>query len=131
MAKLTISAAAKSARIGVETIRYYQRIGLVQKPVKPETGYRSYTNEDLKILKFIQRAKQLGFSLAEIKTMLSLGEASCNQTKQLASSKLDAVTSKIKDLTAIAATLEDLIESCGDNKVDSNCPIIDAMSEDE
>lgn len=131
MAKLTISAAAKRAGIGVETIRYYQRIGLVQEPEKPVTGYRSYTNEDLKILKFIQRAKQLGFSLAEIKTMLSLGETSCNQTKQLASSKLDDVNRKIKDLTAIAATLKDLIESCGDNKIDTNCPIIDAMSEDE
>ena len=131
MAKFTISSAAKNAGVGVETIRYYQRIGLIQEPTKPETGYRSYTNEDLQQLKFILRAKQLGFSLAEIKTLLSLGGRSCDETKQLASSKLDDVKGKIKDLKSIATTLEKLVESCESNRGNSACPIIEAISRDE
>ncbi|WP_432472161.1 MerR family transcriptional regulator [Amphritea sp. HPY] len=131
MARFTISSAARNAGVGVETIRYYQRIGLIQEPSKPVTGYRSYTNEDLQQLKFIQRAKQLGFSLAEIKTLLSLGDGSCDKTKQLASSKLDDVKGKIKDLKSIATTLEKLVESCESNRGNSACPIIEAISRDE
>lgn len=129
MEKLTISTAAKRSGVGVETIRYYQRIGLILEPVKPASGYRTYTDQDVQQIQFIQRAKKLGFSLDEIKTLLSLGEGSCDQTKQLASSKLDDVKGKIKDLRAIASTLETLISSCEDNSSNSSCPIIDAISQ--
>ena len=131
MERLTISTAAKQAGVGVETIRYYQRIGLIQEPVKPVSGYRSYTNKDLQQLRFIQRAKLLGFSLSEIKTLLSLGEENCDQTKQLASSKLIDVKGKIKDLTAIADTLEKLVGSCESNGSSTACPIIEAISQTE
>lgn len=130
MAKFTISAAAKNTGVSVETIRYYQRIGLIKEPEKPKTGYRSYDNEALQQLKFIKRAKQLGFSLAEIKTLLSLGDGSCDKTLQLASNKLDDVKGKIRDLIAIAETLEGLVESCENNKGHSACPIIEAISRD-
>ncbi|WP_372834403.1 MerR family transcriptional regulator [Pontibacterium sp.] len=129
MDKLTISTAAKQAGVGVETIRYYQRIGLILEPAKPASGYRTYTDQNVQQIQFIQRAKKLGFSLVEIKTLLSLGEGSCDQTKQLASSKLDDVKGKIKDLRAIASTLETLISSCEDNSSNSSCPIIDAISQ--
>ncbi|WP_290700435.1 MerR family transcriptional regulator [Amphritea sp.] len=131
MAKFTISAAARDAGVGVETIRYYQRIGLIPQPPKPAIGYRSYTHEDLQQLRFIQRAKQLGFNLAEIKTLLSLEEMNCDETRQLASCKLDDVTGKIKDLQSIATTLETLIASCESNNGNSTCPIIEAISRDK
>lgn len=131
MSKLTISTVAKQAGVSVETIRYYQRIGLILEPSKPDSGYRTYTDQDVQQLQFIQRAKKLGFSLVEIRTLLSLGEANCDQTKQLASSKLVDVKDKIKDLCSIANTLEALINSCEDNSLKSSCPIIDAISQDK
>ncbi|MCP4598456.1 MerR family transcriptional regulator [Neptuniibacter sp.] len=91
MNKLTISTVAKQAGVCFETIRYYQRIGLILEPAKPASGYRTYTDHDVQRIQFKQRAKKHGFSLVEIKTLLSLGKGSCDQTKQLASSKLDDV----------------------------------------
>jgi len=129
MDKLTISTVAQKAGVGVETIRYYQRIGLILEPAKPASGYRTYAAQDVQQIQFIQRAKKLGFSLVEIKILLSLGEGSCDQTKQLASSKLDDVKGKIKDLRAIAHTLETLINSCEDNSSNTSCPIIEAISQ--
>ena len=73
---LTISVAAKKAGIGVETIRYYQRIGLVDEPEKPTSGYRVYSEEVIARLRFIQRAKELGFSLSEISILLELNKSS-------------------------------------------------------
>ena len=73
---ITIQIAAKKAGIGIETIRYYQRIGLIKKPEKPLSGYRVYPEETITRLLFIQRAKELGFSLAEISNLLGLGDGS-------------------------------------------------------
>ena len=125
---LTISVAAKKAGIGVETIRYYQRIGLVDEPEKPISGYRVYSEEMIARLRFIQRAKELGFSLSEISTLLELGDGDCPQTKELASLKLNMIKDKISDLQAIADTLESLIQSCEGNQNHHNCPIINAIT---
>lgn len=129
MGKLTISTAAKQAGVGVETIRYYQRIGLILEPTKPTSGYRIYTKQHIQQILFIQRAKKLGFSLGEIKMLLSLGGSDCNRTKQLASARLEDVKGKIKDLTAIANTLETLIDSCEGNNPQAPCPIIEVISQ--
>ena len=80
---LTISHLAKAAGIGVETIRYYQRIGLLDEPPKPASGYRVYNKSVVARLKFIQRAKELGFTLGEIKELLSLDSDACGQTREL------------------------------------------------
>jgi DNA-binding transcriptional MerR regulator len=79
-------------------------------------------------LLFIQRAKELGFSLAEISSLLALGDGSCLETKALAMHKLDIIKSKLHDLQAIASTLEQLIQSCESNSVHHGCPIITAIS---
>ena len=81
---LTINVTAKKAGIGVETIRYYQRIGLINEPEKPLSGYRVYPEETVSRLRFILRAKELGFSLAEISNLLALGDGRCMETKELA-----------------------------------------------
>jgi len=125
---LTISVAAKKAGIGVETIRYYQRIQLVEEPEKPVSGYRIYSDDFVSRLRFIYRAKELGFSLSEIATLLSLGDGNCSQTKELASLKLHLIKDKLKDLQSIAQTLENLIQCCEDNENPQNCPIISAIT---
>ena len=86
--KLTISIIAKEIGVSVETIRYYERIGLISQPVKPESGYRIYDDEILKKLYFIKRAKKLGFSLNEISDILVIGSKGCKETKDIASLKL-------------------------------------------
>ena len=124
----TISAVAKKLGIGVETIRYYQRIGLIIEPVKPDTGYRVYPDDTVSRLYFIQRAKELGFSLAEIASLLELGDGQCSEARELAQEKLLIIRSKIKDLDAIAITLENLIHSCDNNPKHQGCPIINTIS---
>jgi Hg(II)-responsive transcriptional regulator len=123
----TIKTVAQKAGIGIETIRYYQRIGLIEKPEKPLSGYRVYSEETITRLLFIQRAKELGFSLAEISNLLDLGDGSCQETKELAAHKLEIINSKLHDLQAIACTLEKLIQSCESNSPHQGCPIITAI----
>jgi Hg(II)-responsive transcriptional regulator len=125
---LTISLAAKKAGIGVETIRYYQRIGLIEEPPKPLSGYRVYPEDTVARLRFIQRAKELGFSLSEISSLLTLGSGNCKETQELAAYKLNVIKRKIEDLQSLASTLEELIRSCEDNPSQQKCPLIEAIS---
>ena len=125
---LTINIVAKKSGIGIEAIRYYQRIGLIEKPEKPPFGYRVYPEDTVARLLFIQRAKELGFSLAEIANLLALGDGRCIETKELAVHKLELIKSKLQDLQAIANTLEKLIQSCESNSTHQGCPIIAAIS---
>nr|WP_087145618.1 MerR family transcriptional regulator [Crenothrix polyspora] len=124
----TINIIAKKAGVGLETIRYYQRIGLIEEPEKPLSGYRVYGEDTVARLLFIQRAKELGFSLAEISSLLALGDGSCLETKALAIHKLDIIKNKLHDLQAIASTLEKLIQSCESNPFHHGCPLITAIS---
>lgn len=125
---LTIHKAAKEAGVNIETIRYYQRIGLIETPEKPLSGYRVYSEDLIARLLFIQRAKELGFSLAEISTLLALGDGNCAEIKELAAHKLAIVNSKLHDLQAIANTLESLIQSCESTSGHQGCPVITAIS---
>jgi MerR family mercuric resistance operon transcriptional regulator len=127
---LTISRLARLAGIGVETIRYYQRIGLLQTPAKPPQGYRIYPADTLKRLQFISRAKQLGFTLKEIAELLQLGPADCQTTRKLAQQKYNDIQAKVRDLQAISGILEQLIERCDADSTDT-CPILAALSQPE
>jgi MerR family transcriptional regulator, mercuric resistance operon regulatory protein len=123
----TINVIAQKSGIGVETIRYYQRISLITEPEKPQFGYRVYGEDTLTRLLFIKRAKELGFSLAEIAQLLSWEGGSCAETKAVAVHKLEIIQSKLQDLHTIANTLETLIHSC-ETQVDlQECPIISAI----
>jgi len=124
---LTISRLAQLAGVGLETVRYYQRIGLLQTPPKPPQGYRTYPTETLQRLQFINRAKQLGFTLKEIAELLQLGPTDCQTTRQLAQQKHSDIQTKIRDLQAISKILEQLIERCDADSTDS-CPILAALS---
>jgi Hg(II)-responsive transcriptional regulator len=127
---LTISRVAKTAGIGVETIRYYQRIGLIDEPPKPLSGYRIYDKSILARLKFIQRAKELGFTLAEIQDLLALDASACDQTQEMAQRKIQLIQRKISDLQAMAGVLDDLLKACRTNQAHAGCPIIEILSRD-
>ena len=91
----TISKVAKALDINVETVRFYERRGLIDQPVKPEIGYRHYPDETLNRIRFIKRAQELGFTLEEIANLLSLNDRSCNQVQTLAEHKLNEVKEKL------------------------------------
>lgn len=126
--KTTISKAAQQAGVGIETIRYYQRLGLIQEPPKPLEGYRHYPQRVITRIRFIKRAQDLGFTLKEIRMLLSLGEQQCSETRELAGAKLKLVQNKIQDLQSIERTLKDLIQHCETRKEDEACPIIYSIS---
>ena len=127
---LTISKVAKLAGIGVETVRYYQRIGLIDEPPKPPQGYREYPRATISRLNFIHRAKQLGFTLAEISDLLQLTDAECATTQLIAEHKVNLIKEKVTDLQAMAVVLEELLESCKANQSQGHCPIIEVLSKD-
>ena len=123
----TISVAASKAGVSVETIRYYQRIGLVRQPEKPLSGYRFYPDSVIDRIHFIKRAQMLGFSLAEIKHLLALDDGDCEQTRELAEKKLVLINQKIEDLQNIAGTLKKHIRVCKTN-TDQSCPLIKTLA---
>lgn len=125
---LTIGALAKVADVNIETIRYYQRIGLITEPVKPSQGYRTYPIETLQRIKFIKRAQQLGFSLAEVAELLQLGEGNCADVRQRAEEKRAHIDQQIHDLQNLRNTLDELISSCQTKSNPGHCAIVETLS---
>lgn len=129
-AQLTIGQLARDAKVNVETIRYYQRIGLITEPPKPATGYRKYPAEVLQKLRFIKRAQGLGFNLKEIAELLDFDNACCADVQQQARDKRDFIDKQIADLQSLRRSLDGLISSCSENS-SLQCPIIETLSSDE
>ncbi len=129
---MTIGALAKSAGIHVETVRYYQRIGLLTPPPRAHGAIRRYSQESLRRLRFIKRAQQLGFSLEEVAHLLELGDSRhCAETRDMAAEKLGTIDTKIADLVAIRKVLAELVAACGKRSGAHGCPIIDSLSRQE
>lgn len=128
---LTIGEVSKLAGVGIEAIRFYERKGILKKPRRTPSGYRQYTEEVVRRLEFIQGAKELGFSLAEISELLSLKadpRRSCSSVKKKAEKKISDITEKIKALQRMKRALVRLSKACSDGKAStSNCPILDAL----
>ena len=127
----TIGRLAKAAGINVETVRYYQRIGLVDEPAKPPQGFRKYKYEVLEQLKFIKRAQKLGFSLQEIADLLEFGQGNCRDVRKRAEQKRDKIEKQIRDLQVLQATLEQLINACHSGKGKQSCPIVETLLDGE
>lgn len=131
MAERTILIGEVSRRTGcnIETIRYYERIGLM--PLPPRRGrYRSYGAEDVSRLGFVRRARELGFTLDEVRALLGLaagGEASCAEARDLAAAHLHDVRSRIADLRRMERVLAATVHAC-DEGTDKCCPLIAALS---
>lgn len=124
---LTIGRLARSAGVHIETIRYYQRRGLLPLPPKPPGNVRRYPPATLARLRFIKRAQELGFTLREIGDLLRLSAGECGQTRSLAERKRDDIAVRIKDLRAVQRALEKLIRTC-DTAPRGQCPIIQALA---
>ena len=131
MSELTIGSLAEEAGVNVETIRYYQRRGLLPEPDKPAQGYRRYDATTVKRVRFIKRAQALGFTLEEIGGLLKLDEAhACAETRELASHKLQTIETKLADLVAMRKALTALLCQCDAGAMKGNCPIIHALGSD-
>jgi MerR family mercuric resistance operon transcriptional regulator len=123
-----IGALAEAAKVGVETIRFYQRRGLLIEPVKPHGGIRRYVDGDISRVRFIKSAQRLGFSLDEIASLLTLEDGRrCSEARTLAADKLGDVRQRIADLRSIEVVLSDLVARCGDARGRVTCPLIQAL----
>ncbi|WP_347907105.1 Hg(II)-responsive transcriptional regulator [Pseudomonas grandcourensis] len=126
---LSIGKLAESAGVNIETIRYYQRRGLLDEPPKPLSGYRCYLPEQVKRLRFIKRAQALGFTLDEVGTLLTLDAAcTCRETRALAVRKLALIEQKMADLSALRQVLGGLVLECDAGDGGAACPIIDVLN---
>ncbi len=123
----TISKVAKTLNINVETVRFYERRGLIAQPPKPEIGYRQYPEDTVNRIRFIKRAQELGFTLEEIANLLSLNDRPCSQVQDLAEHKLSAVKEKMADLHRLEKALKALLVQCHNNDDESHCPIIESL----
>jgi DNA-binding transcriptional MerR regulator len=127
---MRIGAAAAAASVNEQTLRYYERAGLLQKPARLRNGYRDYSQETVALIRFIKRAQELGFSLQEAKALSDLRtapDANRLRARTLAAEKLADIDRKIADLTAIRAVLRDLVASCCESDAPA-CPILDALN---
>lgn len=128
--ELTIGKLARAAGVNVETIRYYQRRGLLPQPDKPSEGYRRYSADTVKRVRFIKQAQALGFTLNEIGSLLRLDGADCVETRELAARKLVLTEAKLADLTAMRDVLAALVRQCDEGVRSGKCPIIHALAGD-
>lgn len=121
---------ARRSGCNLETIRYYESIDLMPEPMRSESGHRLYSEDDQSRLKFILRSRELGFSITELRSLLSLvdsGEYSCGEIHALTGEHLESVAKKIADLKRLQRTLKSISAEC--SKGDApDCPIIDALS---
>jgi len=126
---LTIGRLARAADVNVETIRYYQRRGLLDEPCKPLGGHRRYAPAAAKRVRFIKRAQQLGFTLEEVAGLLKLEDGqSCRETRLLAEHKLEMIEERISDLNRMRRLLKGLISACMAGERPRSCPIITTLS---
>ena len=127
-APLTIGRLAKAAEVNIETVRYYQRVGLIIEPTKPLEGFRVYPKETVNRIRFIKRAQKLGFSLRDIAHLLELGEGHCDDVREQTEAKLGQIEAQIKDLQAMRKTLKTLITECSAGNENGSCPIVQSLT---
>ena len=130
MKTMTIGQLAKETGIGVETIRFYERRGLIDEPPRRASGYREYSNDVLARVAFIKRAKELGFSLKEISELLALRldpETTCGDLERRAQEKIGDVEERIRSLQKIQKALKRLASTCTGTGPQSDCPIVAAL----
>lgn len=131
--KLRTGELAAAARVSRETLRYYERIGILPEPERSASGYRRYPREAVGRLQFVSRAQELGFTLAEIDELLELrvdDVEACGEVRERTTAKLASVEAKVADLRRIAGSLRSLINQCESREPTVECPILDALEGD-
>ena len=129
---LTIGRVARRAGVGVETVRFYERQGLLNEPSRQQSGYREYDEDVVAQLRFIRRAKQLGFTLKEIKELLSLRrdpETPAADLKDRAEAKLADITGKLRALQNMKEALLTLTCACSGRGTVADCPLLHALDQ--
>ena len=125
---LTIAGLARAASVGVETVRYYERRGLIAQPKRVNGAYRRYGPDHVRRIRFVKRAQELGFTLEEIESLLRLEDGTDRRSIQrIAAERLDQVRGRIADLCRIERTLAHLLDDCKKGKT-PHCPIIGAIA---
>ncbi len=130
----TIGEVAKRSGIGLETVRFYERKGLIAEPPRTDSGYRQYPEEVVGRIRFIRRAKELGFALKEISELLSLRvdpDTTCADVRKQTEFKISDVEEKIRALRRIKTALKKLAASCVGTGPASECPILEALDSQE
>jgi Hg(II)-responsive transcriptional regulator len=134
MKGLSISEVAKECGVNIETIRYYEKRGLVKEPPRTASGYRAFPPEVIERIKFIKRAQELDFTLSEIQKLASISDNdesfTAKDAKQFATEKLSEVEKKIRGLEGVKLLLEDLLERCSGKGPICECPIILNLSKE-
>jgi MerR family transcriptional regulator, copper efflux regulator len=131
---LTSGQLAKKSGVGVETLRFYEREGLLAKPARTPSGYRQYPAEAVERVRFVRRAQLLGFQLKDIKELLALRDdpaAGSGDVREKAVTKLADIDQKIKDLEAMRTELTRLVAACDGSGPAAHCPIITAISDQQ
>ena len=129
----TIGAVAKRVGVAIDTIRFYEREGLLPEPLRRASGYRSYGEGTVAQLRFIRRAKHLGFTLEEIRELLALStdrQRGVKAVKKRAQQRLAAIEQRIVDLQRVRDGLAQLVESCPGHGAPEQCPILRALSDE-
>ena len=135
-----ITEAAREAGVNVQTLRYYERRGLLPRPARRGSGYREFSPDAVQIVRFIKRAQELGFSLAEIRELLLLQDTetkACPQVRDLLKRRLATVRKKISDLRRLERHLESALHACNDvlrqdgADKDEGCPVLRAISDEQ
>lgn len=130
---ITIGKVASGAGVNVQTVRYYERRGLLPKAPRTASGYRTYDTDVVARLRFIKRAQDLGFSLEEITELLELRVehgAACTAVEAKAKDKIAMVERKIDELQRMKSVLTELSRACEQRELTGDCPILEALSED-
>lgn len=134
MKTFTIGQIAREAGVGVETVRFYERQGLIAAPSRRASGYRQFDEAVVDRLRFIREAKALGFTLNEIKELLSLKldpSTTCTDVKKRAEAKITDIEAKLDSLIRMKQALVKLTKSCSGRGTTSDCPILDALDGEE
>lgn len=129
---MTIGQLAKKSNINAQTIRYYERLGLLAKPRRTESNYRVYDVDAIARLMFIRRAKEIGFSLNDIKVLLGMADGKvwrCTDVREFAEIRLSKIRTQIADLKAMEKTLSNLVSQCAMSDKITECPILETLSE--
>jgi MerR family mercuric resistance operon transcriptional regulator len=126
----SIGELSRRATVAVETIRYYERIGLLPRPRRTRGGRRTYEPQSCRRLAFVRRARELGFTLEDIRTLLALRDAkgTCNDVKSVAARHLRDVRTKIQDLIKLEAALAATVDRCPDDQT-TDCPVLSSLDQ--
>lgn len=134
MGSLTIGHVARAAGINLETVRYYERVGVLPKPPRGASGYRLFPADTVRRLRFIRRGQELGFSLREIRELLALRASprtTSAEIRKRAEKKIADIEGKIRTLDAMSKTLQKLTKSCAGCGPASECPILESLNGEE